>query len=1202
MAVGASSSTLEKPLKCSLYGDCGKRTLFGADLPCPNVTDPQPLVPGSDAINTLRDLCGSELADSAVCCTPSQVEQLASNLKRVEPMIGACPACQRNFHDLFCHFTCSPHQGEFVNVTEIGKSMDGKDVVTELNFGVDAMFSSSFYDSCKDVQFGATNGKAMDLIGGGAKNYTEFLKFLGDEKPLLGGSPFQMNFVSGGLNISAKNCGEGEFRCACVDCADACPKPVERPPPSRHAGLISISLLSGYLFCVAVAVIAWRRVRNTKKRTALFLERRRLIHDEDADDDPFATPSSPSLQPYSVNQKVQAGVTKLASFGTRFPWTCVVLCSLLAMICSLGLFYAQLETDVEALWVAPNAREAIERHFFDEKFGPFYRTEQLIITNQTGGPVVSRETLEWLKEIEYTVSQLQTTILSDSLDTFCFKPINDACVVESATQWFYRHRIGDDWESRIKDCADSPVKCLPPFQQPVDPNIVLGGSENGIIDSKALVTTWVIRNEAEKGFQTRVEMWEFQLQSLFERLSREAENAGLRLSFNTESSLARELTRSAHADIGIIALSYALMFIYVSVGLGGSKRSRFGLGLLGVLVVLLSVFAAIGACSLAGVKMTLVITEVIPFLALAIGVDNVFLLVHQLDLITEFAPHLAVEDRVLKALEAIGPSICLATACEFSTLALGTAVGMPAVRNFAIFAALAVLFNSILQLTLFVATITIVLNYQESGSQAIESDRDQSVVSNSVNANSVEVQHDPRRFSQMFTTKYTPFLLGKNVKKCVAAIFMVWLAISLTLLPNLELGLDQRLAVPQDSFLVNYFTDVQQWLGIGPPVYFVVDSPNAEERESQLKLCGRFVACHLDSIPNLLEQERKQPNTSFLAAPAASWIDDFFQWTNPTFDSCCRENSAGLPCTRGRDCKTCYADRDWNAASMEGLPANTNFTHYLSQWLEAPSDSCPLAGKAPYSNAVARSSHGKVVAAHWRTAHTPLRSQRDYIDAYAAARAVASEMSNKTGLRVFPYSVFYEFFAQYATIVPLSIGLVFAALSIVFVLSAFLLGSFKTAAVVTLTVTMCTVNIAGTMVVFNVSLNALSLVNLVICVGLGVEFCIHIARSYTFVPKLSLLGIRGVTRADRAYNSLAGTGGSIFSGIAVTKLIGVAVLGLAQSKIFEVYYFRMWLSLVFAATLHSLVLLPVMLSCFGGSAWLVEDENLEGLGGGLEEL
>ena len=50
----------------------------------------------------------------------------------------------------------------------------------------------------------------------------------------------------------------------------------------------------------------------------------------------------------------------------------------------------------------------------------------------------------------------------------------------------------------------------------------------------------------------------------------------------------------------------------------------------------------------------------------------------------------------------------------------------------------------------------------------------------------------------------------------------------------------------------------------------------------------------------------------------------------------------------------------------------------------------------------------------------------------------------------------------------------------------------------------------------DINLNALSIVNLVICVGVSVEFCIYIARSFTFVPTTRLIGIRGHTTLDRA--------------------------------------------------------------------------------------
>lgn len=276
---------------------------------------------------------------------------------------------------------------------------------------------------------------------------------------------------------------------------------------------------------------------------------------------------------------------------------------------------------------------------------------------------------------------------------------------------------------------------------------------------------------------------------------------------------------------------------------------------------------------------------------------------------------------------------------------------------------------------------------------------------------------------------------------------------------------------------------------------------------------------------------------------------------------------------------------------MTGFPEDKEFTRYLVKWLSQPSDRCPLAGKAPYGDSVSQDHKGRVMASHFRTMHVPLRSQQDYIDAYAAARDIAERMSTELAIDVFPYSVFYPFFAQYATIIQDSVQLISAALMVTCCLSWLFLGNLRTSLIVTGVVASLVLNVCGLMYLFDVSLNALSLVNLVICVGIGVEFCIHIARSFTFVPRVGAIGIRGYTKVDRAYNALAGTGGSVFGGVALTKLLGVCVLAFAHSRIFNVYYFRMWLALVISATLHSLALLPVLLSVSGGEAWLVDGEG-----------
>jgi len=67
--------------------------------------------------------------------------------------------------------------------------------------------------------------------------------------------------------------------------------------------------------------------------------------------------------------------------------------------------------------------------------------------------------------------------------------------------------------------------------------------------------------------------------------------------------------------------------------------SKIVLGLAGVTVVFLSVLASLGFFSYVGVPATLIIVEVVPFLVLAVGVDNIFILVQAYQVGTNMSPH-----------------------------------------------------------------------------------------------------------------------------------------------------------------------------------------------------------------------------------------------------------------------------------------------------------------------------------------------------------------------------------------------------------------------------------------------------------------------------------------------------------------------------------------------------------------------------------
>lgn len=98
--------------------------------------------------------------------------------------------------------------------------------------------------------------------------------------------------------------------------------------------------------------------------------------------------------------------------------------------------------------------------------------------------------------------------------------------------------------------------------------------------------------------------------------------------------------------------------------------------------------------------------EVIPFLVLAVGVDNLFILVHAYQRL-DVKKYTSSSDAVADALAEVGPSILLTAISQASCFGIGSLNEMPAVKTFALYATVAICFNFLLQITAFVALMTI---------------------------------------------------------------------------------------------------------------------------------------------------------------------------------------------------------------------------------------------------------------------------------------------------------------------------------------------------------------------------------------------------------------------------------------------------------------------------------------------------------------
>lgn len=1270
---------------CAMYGDCGKQSMFGSSLPCSNYTKAQK--PSKELTDLLHKVCGDDFAvEDGVCCTIQQAENLESNLKRVVPLISSCPACHRNFFDFFCKFTCSPNQASFIDVVGTAESIDTKQqIVTELNQYVSEDTAQAFYDSCKEIKFLATNGYAMDLIGGGAKNYKEFLKFIGDKKPLLGGSPFQINFrynltseeADEGLSLredSMKPCNDPDYKCACSDCESSCPQLPGFKNFHQKCTVGAIPCFSFFilmLWLCFIVLLGGFHIYMAQQRKEY--DRLNSIGGFDDDESVIMNPRRYSYVLLPKKNLVKEKLTeiqrnliiKIETFFGKVGYNCAMaprltlLTSLgITLILSLGLMNLNFETNPVGLWVSPNEKALHEKQYFEENFGEWYRIEQLIVSTKNDTPVLTWDTLQWWFAKELELNELNGV----ALDDLCFKPLGDTCAIESFTQYFdgnIDYLSEANWKQKLVGCTSSPVTCLPSFQQPLPKNLLF--DRDNVLDARAFIVTVLVNSYSDDVDYTNSAVnYEHGFIAWVRNIRTEMPH--LNIAFSAEVSLEEELNQLANSDVRIIIVSYLFMFIYASIALGGKlptsletlRLSRFVLGLAGIFIIILSVSASAGFFAIIGLKSTLIIAEVIPFLVLAIGIDNVFLIVHELKLVTLLIPNDPIPHRIYSTLSNVGPSCFLSAILQVLMFLLATSVQMPAVKNFAYYSAGAVFVNFLLQMTAFISLLSLDTYRLENGSLSLFGERrialtedsessespsasastsaspsasgsasasasasaSGSVFESYINGTSqLNEQHQEicktsrKGFVQKFiATTYGPWLLKSSNRKKILTFFVMWLGISLALLPQIELGLDQRLAVPNGSYLINYFNSVYEYLNVGPPVFFVVRDFNVTDRSNQQMLCGKFPSCEEFSLSNILQEEYERLEQSFISQPISNWLDDFLNYLNPDLDECCRvkklaQDEFCLPHLPSRQCQACFADKPFDTSKMEGFPQGKEFMNYFKHWITEPSDPCPLGGKAPYSSSI-QYNDTTIETSYFRSAHVPLRSQNDFIVALKNAKRIIKEIKEYLPqLEIFAFSPFYVFFVQYENILSLLFTLMGAAIVVIWLVSALLLGTYINASILVITVISILVDIAGIMAVWNISLNAVSLVNLVICTGLAVEFTIHITKLYTrshlsfsdtneeVMYENFMHGTGTNVRVIKLYNSLITTGGTVFTGITLTKLIGISVLAFTRLQIFEVYYFRMWLLLIVIAALHALILLPVLLAEFGTTTTIIKDRD-----------
>ncbi|CAF3134902.1 unnamed protein product [Rotaria sp. Silwood2] len=1060
---------------------------------------------------------------------------------------------------------------------------------------------------------------------------------------------------------------ENKTACSCLDCPKSC-SPLPPDIPNKKflifnidgwliiAIIVIIALLS--VFFVSMFKIG--RLRKPWKNEYEFTEAIILIN-------PMTQQKSVGCL-MNIRKRterfLQRAFFRLGLFCAQHPYIVLIIGFIIIAGLSCGLIKFKVITDPVQLWSAKTSMARQQKEYFDKHFRPFYRTTQLIIVPDDQSFVTHYYESPPAPLSEYTVGPaleigflsrvlaLQTDILlltaelteknqTVTLSDICLKPLapdNENCTVFSVLQYYQNSMenlnksvvddvfITFDYATHFLACSQAPtttldnplgLSCFGDFGGTINPFMVLGNYSNGVYaNATALVITIVIENSNDPEKIQLAEAWEkvfldymknfIETQKSLRAAGRWNETANFTVYYSSERSIQDELNRQSRSDILTIVISYTIMFLYVTLTLGHIRSWRtclidlkISVGFIGVLFVLLSVMSSIGFYSYCGIAGTLIIFEVIPFLVLAVGVDNIFIIVQHFEKAKE-ENYQSSDIRLASTISRVGPSILLTATSESIAFLLGSLTPMPAVQIFSLYAFMAVFIDFLLQITCFVSILAIDARRQDSNRPDLCC-----CCCQINNLNNLTEIKSKGILQKMFTKILTPIVLGNSIIRAIIfSIFICLTCLSLSLIHRIPVGLDQKLSMPKDSYVLNYFYGLENYLSIGAPVYFVVneDAIDYKRTTDQDLLCGTS-GCSPMSLLGQIGQVLRQPKRYYLAQPPSSWLDDYFDWLQSSSNPhCCRINNQTqefCPSTLNDTlCVNCPIDFVENQR-----PSSDDFQRYIEFFLhDNPGEKCPKGGHAAYKDAVELINNSYVKSSYFMGFHSVLKTSSDFIGAMKSANEIAKNIS-KTMLNnqsktfhdsnqlkdypVFPYSVFYVFYDQYLTIwrdLIVNLSLSFAA---VFLVTFILLGfDFHTSFLIILCVFMIIIDMFGVMYLWHIELNAVSVVNIVMSVGIAVEFCAHIARYFAVN--------QGINRLHRAKIALSEMGSSVFSGITLTKIGGVVVLAFSKSQLFQVFYFRMYLSLVIIGALHGLVFLPVLLSyCGPKSLDSIDDKTSE---------
>ncbi|XP_061192611.1 patched domain-containing protein 3-like [Saccostrea echinata] len=597
------------------------------------------------------------------------------------------------------------------------------------------------------------------------------------------------------------------------------------------------------------------------------------------------------------------------------------------------------------------------------------------------------------------------------------------------------------------------------------------------------------------------------------------------LAFSYSLAADNELKTNIEGDIIFYCVTLSLMLAYASIATSKLNcnfiADRGLLGQAGVLAAVLSILSSFGFLSLIGVKF-ISIVGAMPFLIIGIGIDDVFLLMSGIAE-AESIDRSSVSDRVYHMMKTSGVAITITSITDFLAFLIGASSVFRSVRNFCIYTGVSVLFCYLNQITIFCACIVI-------NERRIKSNR-HCIVCCLKTKDMDSLREDGKT--------------GLSLYACA--------------------GYAPKRRDDVDSLLERYpkrlIQKIMNYTALKIAIIFIF---------AVYLGFSIYGAIHLEeglSLRNLAPEE------SFYFK-FNSWLEDYFTReivmsfnvkTTQTYSSSRTQETLQSVLTRAKEDKDIDSsfEINWLAAFKKSpLYVNSSETAFVSA-LQTFLTNAPIYA----SDVVIDSSGTSITSSRFFLKTNNMKTTNDQGQMMLRMR----EVTKDSDISMIVYSRAFMYFEQFIQVLPSTLQTVGIAFVVIIAVTIFFMPHPILIVLVGVTLMTILLGVFGFMYFWDISLSSITMIHLVMAVGFSVDFSAHICHAY--------INVDADNRATKVNLALDRSGGPIFNA-AFSTLLGISVLGFANSYIFETFGKLMFLVLFFGLT-HSVLLIPIVLSYIG---------------------